>query len=313
MEVLLLSVPECPGAALLEARLAEAMVQGSPPRIRRRTVRDAVQAVALGMAGSPTLLLGGRDPFAEPGRQPSLSCRLYRREDGRLEGAPSTAQLRCALGAPDPVEVPDLWRPGPLDEDHRFLHREILRSFAGRGRAPERSELAPAAARLGLDLGRALAALAAADAIGLDPGGRIGWAYPFSEAPTRHRVEIAGGPEVFAMCAIDALGIAPMLGTDAVIRSADAGDGRPVTVRLTAGRTVWEPPGAVALVVRASDAGCAAESCCTGTNLFADRQGAEAWAEANPGTPSAIVDQETAEALGRALFGPLLRAGERGD
>jgi alkylmercury lyase-like protein len=313
MEVLLLSVPECPGAALLEARLAEALVQGPAPRIRRRMVRDGAQAVALGMAGSPTLLLDGRDPFAEPGRQPSLSCRLYRHDDGRLEGAPSTAQLRRALGAPDSMEARDVWRPGPLDEDHRSLHREILRSFAARGRAPERSDLAPAAARLGLDLGRALAALAAADAIGLDPGGRIGSAYPFSEAPTRHWVKIAGGPEVFAMCAIDALGIGPMLCADAVIRSADAGDGRPVTIRMTAGRTVWEPAGAVALVARASDTGPAAESCCARTNLFADRQAAEAWAEANPGVTGAIVDQETAEGLGRAVFGSLLRAGERGD
>jgi hypothetical protein len=76
---------------------------------------------------------------------------------------------------------------------------------------------------------------------------------------------------------------------------------------------VWEPPGAVALVARASDAGCAAASCCAGTNLFADRQGAEAWAEANPGVQSAIVDQETAGALGRALFGSLLGGGERGE
>jgi hypothetical protein len=80
---------------------------------------------------------------------------------------------------------------------------------------------------------------------------------------------------------------------------------------MTAGRAVWEPASAVALVARAADAGCAAESCCAATNLFVDRRGAEAWAEANPGVSSAIVDQETAEGLGRTVFGPLLGASPR--
>ena len=34
------------------------------------------------MAGSPTILTDGTDPFARPGQQPSLSCRLYRDEQG---------------------------------------------------------------------------------------------------------------------------------------------------------------------------------------------------------------------------------------
>ncbi|WP_432929008.1 hypothetical protein [Streptomyces sp. CA-106131] len=30
-----------------------------------------------GLAGSPTILIGGRAPFTEPGATPSLSCRIY--------------------------------------------------------------------------------------------------------------------------------------------------------------------------------------------------------------------------------------------
>ncbi|MFC8261184.1 hypothetical protein ACFUNF_27160 [Streptomyces sp. NPDC057291] len=37
--------------------------------------------------GSPTFLLNGRDPFAEPGRPAGLTCRVYRAPDG-LRGLP---------------------------------------------------------------------------------------------------------------------------------------------------------------------------------------------------------------------------------
>jgi hypothetical protein len=50
------------------------------------------------MHGSPTLLIGGVDPFAEPGQPPSMSCRLYRDGDGQVTGAPTIGQLRQALG-----------------------------------------------------------------------------------------------------------------------------------------------------------------------------------------------------------------------
>ena len=39
-------------------------------------------------------------------------------------------------------------------------------------------------------------------------------AYPFSGRPTRQQVELDGFPAVYAMCAIDALGIPAMAGRD---------------------------------------------------------------------------------------------------
>jgi hypothetical protein len=68
--------------------------------------------------------------------------------------------------------------------------------------------VADLAADLGLDPNQALGALAAADLVHSDPAsGTIGVAYPFSGRPTSHQVELAGGPTVSAMCALDALGI----------------------------------------------------------------------------------------------------------
>jgi hypothetical protein len=90
----ILQVPGCPGADLLDARLAEL----GHPRVIRRVVTSQADAERLGLTGSPTLLVDGADPFARPGQPPSVSCRLYLDEHRRPSPAPSSGQLRDALG-----------------------------------------------------------------------------------------------------------------------------------------------------------------------------------------------------------------------
>ena len=58
-------------------------------------------AAECGMHGSPTLPVNGHDPFADPGTAPVVACRLYRGEDGRLDGAPTEAALRHVLEQAD--------------------------------------------------------------------------------------------------------------------------------------------------------------------------------------------------------------------
>ncbi len=65
--------------------------------VTRQVITDAAEAARWGMHGSPTLLVDGQDPFAAPGAATALACRLYRGEDGRLEGAPTVAALRLVL------------------------------------------------------------------------------------------------------------------------------------------------------------------------------------------------------------------------
>ena len=100
MKLEILQVPGCPNAAVLAARLAELAVAWPDRTVTREIVTTAHDARRLGMTGSPTLLADGTDPFGRPGQDPSLSCRLYRDEQGRVVPAPSLGQLRAALHLP---------------------------------------------------------------------------------------------------------------------------------------------------------------------------------------------------------------------
>lgn len=99
VELVLLTVPDCPNAAAFEKRLATALAGHPAAAVRRRVVSDEREAVEAGMHGSPTLLINGSDPFAAPGQPPSLSCRLYRDVSGRPGPVPTVHELRRVLTA----------------------------------------------------------------------------------------------------------------------------------------------------------------------------------------------------------------------
>jgi hypothetical protein len=97
MRLDILQVPDCPNAGVLETRLAPLLEAHPGIEVTQRVITAEVDAERLGMTGSPTLLVDGVDPFARPGQEPSLSCRLYPDEQGRPGPAPSLRQLREAL------------------------------------------------------------------------------------------------------------------------------------------------------------------------------------------------------------------------
>jgi hypothetical protein len=98
MEVTLLYFEDCPHWRTAEQRLAEAVAQSGRPDVvlRRQEVRTAHEAEQLGLRGSPTVLVDGRDPFPAPDPSPGLACRLYR-GGAATEGAPSVEELVAVL------------------------------------------------------------------------------------------------------------------------------------------------------------------------------------------------------------------------
>lgn len=97
MQLTVLAVPGCPNARMLEQRLAGLLAGRPEVTVTRRVISDAAEAARWGMRGSPTLLVDGQDPFAEPGSAAVLACRLYPAGEGRLDGAPTVSALRDVL------------------------------------------------------------------------------------------------------------------------------------------------------------------------------------------------------------------------
>lgn len=97
MEVVVLYVPACPNLDRARQRLREALdAAHMAATITETEISSPEDAIRMGMSGSPTILIDGHDPFAEPGDHASMSCRLYR-ASGAIEGAPSVEQLIAAL------------------------------------------------------------------------------------------------------------------------------------------------------------------------------------------------------------------------
>jgi hypothetical protein len=98
VRVELLYFDGCPNWIGTEAALREALeaVGAADTRIERNLVTTLEEASRVGFTGSPTVLIDGRDPFAEPTAPVALACRMYRTESG-LAGTPSRKQLIAAL------------------------------------------------------------------------------------------------------------------------------------------------------------------------------------------------------------------------
>jgi hypothetical protein len=204
-------------------------------------------------------------------------------------------------------------RVAPVAGGLRAVHQQVLLSFGASGHAPALPELEVAAAGHGRTATDVLADLHAGDFIQLDETGGIRAAYPFSAVPTQHVVQISGGPRVHAMCAIDALGMAAMLGRAVTIASTDTLTGQPVTVTVARNGTTaaWEP--ATTVVFDGRLASCAdgpampsAQVSCGFMNFFGTPASAAAWAAAHPEVTGEVFGQKAALRLGGEIFGPLL-------
>ncbi len=97
MDVALLYFDGCPNHHDAEAQLSGILDElGWDGSVSKINVDTVAAAEARGFRGSPTVLINGGDPFADPDAPVGLTCRIYP-TDGGYQGTPPTEDLRTFL------------------------------------------------------------------------------------------------------------------------------------------------------------------------------------------------------------------------
>jgi alkylmercury lyase len=192
-----------------------------------------------------------------------------------------------------------------LEPRTRTLHRAVLRAFLDTGTGPSSAWLRELAVAVGLDPDAALVELAGADLVHVGEDVVV-VAYPFSGVPTNDQVQLESAPPLWAMCAIDALGILLMTGRDGVVTSSDPQDGQPIRVERRGTHWFWTPESTVVLVGAGDPCGHAAESACPHMAFHADAEGAEAYLRTHPDIIGFVLDHPLALEVAEFIFGSVL-------
>lgn len=195
-----------------------------------------------------------------------------------------------------------------LSSPARRLHLTVLTHFVETATAPSRADLDRIARESGTDPRAALTELAENDVVLFDTVGEVRAAYPFSPTPTGIRVSWDGGPTVYAMCAVDALGISAMIDRPVVIAATEPDTDRTITVEVDHDQAAWTPATAVVY------AGCAGDRCCPSAdytcrwiNFFTSTNAAQDWADRHPDVSGAVLERPHALAVGIAEFATLMQ------
>lgn len=97
----LLVIEDCPNAgptARLVHEILASLGRGDVD-VPVEVIRDRERAEQRSFIGSPTVLVGGVDPFGVPGAPAAVACRVFRTPDGRLARLPDRAALTTAIAA----------------------------------------------------------------------------------------------------------------------------------------------------------------------------------------------------------------------
>ena len=190
------------------------------------------------------------------------------------------------------------------------VHRFILDWFARTGRSPGLEDIRSQFELANLkDAEAALTELERRGSIHRSAGDPfITHAYPFSNAPTQHRVRLEGGPEVYAMCAIDALGMPFMLAKDADIVSACQQCGNDIEVQVASGEITHKMPEGIAVWYGVAKEGCvAATDLCPDLNFFCSEEHLRTWADERSDRAGEMLTLDGALQRGREVFEKLMQ------
>lgn len=225
--------------------------------------------------------------------------------------AVSSENARRALDAIlEAFGAEDCWADFQPDEDQ--IRQTVLRSYLSVGRAPSLSEMTEAAHLSLQEVRRLLQKLRKRDLVVLSGDGEsITGAYPLTDNKTEHRITV-GDRTVYAMCAIDALGVGYMYGADVTIESSCRATGRPIRISTKnqgAKLESHEPGNAVVWSGIRPTHGTAANTLCTVLAFFSSDVALENWRlEEHPDQRGYALSMKEGLEVGKAIFGPMLRS-----
>jgi hypothetical protein len=99
VEITLQHFESCPSWKTTDQHLQTLIDRlGLDVAVRYQLIETPEAAAEYGFRGSPTVLVDGVDPFADPDAPIGLSCRVYRTDTG-FAGSPTIDQLEDAITA----------------------------------------------------------------------------------------------------------------------------------------------------------------------------------------------------------------------
>lgn len=202
------------------------------------------------------------------------------------------------------LQLPLKARQAQLSPALKTLHQAILCGLIEYGRVPTGPELDPVIDKKKLEAG--LRKLGEADLIVLDKAGRwpVG-AYPLTSEQTAHRITV-NGHTLYAMCALDALSVAPMFNETVSISSVCHLNHTPVRIQMQ-GDTLCDarPDDAIVGIRWQMPSAVAAHSMCMEMVFLENRATAEQWQDGDTDNISLFTLPE-AVAFGKGFFLPLM-------
>ena len=192
-----------------------------------------------------------------------------------------------------------------LSESYRQLHQDMLWTLVRQGRPLSRAEIAAQIGDGAVD--NFLQQLAADDLLVLDATGHdVAGAYPLTTAKTTHAIKVKGR-HIYAMCALDAVSIAPMFETEVEIHSHCQLTQTPIVIHMCENSIKRaQPSSQVHVGIRwQQPCGHAAHSLCMDMVFLQDAGAAQQWQGSDAKNISLFTLPEAIQ-FGTAFFKPLL-------
>ncbi|MGD8925579.1 MAG: alkylmercury lyase family protein [Thioalkalispiraceae bacterium] len=203
------------------------------------------------------------------------------------------------------AQLPLKARQDNLPARLKAMHICVLNSLINNGYPPTIQELKKVLGQESVK--EALLRLASDDLIVLDTKGHLPLgAYPVTAERTPHKITV-NGFHIYAMCALDAVSVAPVFDKEVIIESICHSSQLPVNIHMQGSELLdVEPTPDVTIGIRwQMPSTVAAHSMCLEMVFFKDRLTAESWQKKDPENISLFTLPE-AVAFGTAFFLPLL-------